>query len=136
MSRSISIGAKICWLRCRVVDDEIDEFGPTEEFLICLVRNGIEIPIARYWYDEEDQCLYCWMFDIENHNAITKKIWEAHIMERIEYDRRDIDHAFDKVQEKIAKSKLRLPFDEQDYKEGQEEFERAIEEYGGYRDED
>lgn len=134
MSRCISIGAKICWLRCIVVEDEIDELGATEEFLICLVRNGIEIPIARYWYDEEDECLYCYTFDIEKHNATTKKIWEAHIKERIEYDRRDIDNAFDKVQEKIAN--LRLPFDEQDYKEGQEEFERAIEEYGGYRDMD
>ena len=113
---------------------EIDVEGrPCIAFNMWIERGETMIDIAEVRYDKTAGEVLVEAFDVFSAFLTENKLG---IIERTEecfaYKTADIKEKLDKLEEEREP----LPFDEQDYKEGWEEFERAVEEYGGYRDED
>ncbi len=111
---------------------EIDVEGrPCIAFNMWIERGGIMMDIAEVRYDKISGEVLVEAFDVFSAFLTEKKLG---IVERVEecfaYKTADIKEKLDKLDEEREP----LPFDEQDYNEGWEEFERAIEEYDGYRD--
>ena len=111
----------------------VDEGRPCIAFNMWIERGETIIDIAEVRYDKIAGEVLVEAFDVFSAFLMENKLG---IVERVEecfaYKTADIKEKLDELEEEREP----LPFDEQDYKEGWEEFERAVEEYGGYRDMD